>query len=126
MSDFKREAMNQRYKVLQAAKAQVAANISNYEASGDTDSAADEIQAYSNLESEEQNLVASYQRHLAPRPPAPPETEGEWRSKSPERMTEHDVDKIFSRSKYYTRDQWSDPTVAEGVRRGLIEVQNRK
>ena len=51
MADFKLQAAQQRFKVLAAAKQQVAANISRYEAENDLDSASDDIQAYSNLES---------------------------------------------------------------------------
>lgn len=128
--DFKAKAAQQRLKVLQAARQQVAANISRYEAEGDLDSAADEIQAYANLETEEQNLVNSYQRYQAASAPRQPEpiSDSEFLAMSPERMLQHPelVDRVFSKSKYYTPGQWSEPAVADGVRRGLAEIEKRK
>lgn len=128
--DFKTEAARQRLKVLAAAKAQVSANIARYESEGDMDSAADEIQAFSNLEAEEQNVVNSYQRYQAASAPRQPEaiSDSEFMAMSPERMLSHPelVDKIFSKSRYYSPDQWSQPEVAAGVRRGLAEIERRK
>ena len=128
--DFKTQAAQQRLKVLAAAKARVAANISTYEANGDVDSAADELQAYSNLESEEQNLINSYNRYVASNTPraARPMTDAEFTAMSPEQMMERPdaVDKIFSTSKYYTKDQWSDPKVVERMTAGVAEVQRRR
>ena len=130
MSDFKTEAARARLKVLSAAKMQLAANISRYEAEGDLDSASDEIQAYANLESEEQNLVNSYQRYQAASAPRQQEpiSDSEFLAMSPERMLENPqlVDKIFSKSKYYSKDQWQDPEVASRVRAGLAEIEKRK
>ena len=97
--DFKTVAARQRLKVLAAAKQQVSANIARYEAEGDTDSAADEIQAYANLESEETNLVSSFQRYQAASAPRQQEpiSDSEFLAMSPERMLEHPelVDRIF-------------------------------
>lgn len=130
MSDFKTEAARQRLKVLAAAKMQVSANIARYESEGDLDSAQDEIQAFANLESEEQNLVNSYQRYQAASAPrqSEPISDSEFLAMSPERMLEHPelVDKVFRKSRYYTEGQWSDPSVADGVRRGLAEIERRK
>lgn len=130
MSDFKTEAARQRLKVLAAAKMQVSANIARYESEGDLDSAQDEIQAFANLESEEQNLVNSYQRYQAASAPRQQEpiSDSEFMAMSPERMLEHPelVDKVFRKSRYYTEGQWSDPSVADGVRRGLAEIERRK
>lgn len=128
--DFKAQAAQQRLKVLQAARQQVAANISRYEAEGDLDSAADEIQAYANLENEERNLVNSYQRYQAQSAPRQPEpiSDSEFLAMSPERMLQHPelVDKIFQKSKLYTKGMWGEPEVADGVRRGLAEIERRK
>jgi hypothetical protein len=128
--DFKTEAARARLKVLAAAKAQVAANISRYESENDVASASDELQAYANLETEEQNLVNAYQRYQAQSAPRQPEpiSDSEFMAMSPERMLQHPelVDKIFSKSRYYTPDQWSQPAVADGVRRGLAEIERRK
>ena len=130
MSDFKTEAARARLKVLSAAKQQVSANIARYESEGDLDSASDEIQAYANLESEEQNLVNSYQRYQAASAPrqSEPISDSEFLAMSPERMLENPqlVDKIFSKSKYYSKDQWQDPEVASRVRAGLAEIEKRK
>jgi hypothetical protein len=128
--DFKARAAEQRLKVLSAAKSQVAANIALYESNGDLDSAADELQAYANLETEENNLVSSYQRHVArnaPRDPGPI-SDTEFMAMSPERMLQHPetVDRIFSKSKYYSKDQWGDPEVAGRVRAGMAAVEQRK
>jgi hypothetical protein len=128
--DFKTQAARQRLKVLAAAKQQVAANISRYEAEGDTDSAADEIQAYANLESEETNLVSSFQRYQAQSAPRQQEpiSDSEFMAMSPERMLQHPelVDRIFQKSKLYTKGMWGEPEVADGVRRGLAEIEKRK
>jgi hypothetical protein len=107
--DFKAQAAQQRLKVLQAARQQVAANISRYEAEGDLDSAADEMQAYANLETEENNLISSYQRHVARNTPREPAaiSDSEFLAMAPERMLDHPelVDRVFSKSKYYSPDQ---------------------
>lgn len=128
--DFKLQAAQQRLKVLQAAKQQVAANISRYEAEGDLDSASDEIQAFSNLESEEQNLVNSYQRYQAASAPRQPEpiSNSEFLAMSPERMLQHPelVDRVFSKSKYYTPGMWGEPEVRQRVNAGLAEIEKRK
>lgn len=128
--DFKTQAARQRLKILAAAKQQVSANIARYEAEGDTDSAADEIQAYANLESEETNLVSSFQRYQAASAPrqSEPISDSEFMAMSPERMLQHPelVDRIFQKSKLYTPGQWSEPAVADGVRRGLAEIERRK
>ena len=130
MADFKQQAAEQRLKVLRAAKAQVAADLARYEADGDLDMAANEIQAFSNLESEEQNLINSYNRYVASNTPraARPMTDAEFTAMSPEQMMEHPeaVDRLFSKSKYYSPDQWSDPKVVERMTAGVAEVQRRK
>ncbi len=130
MADFKLQAAQQRLKVLAAAKQQVAANISRYEAENDLDSASDEIQAYSNLEFEEQNLIGSFQRYQAASAPrqSEPISDSEFMAMSPERMLEHPelVDRIFQKSKLYTKGMWGEPEVADGVRRGLAEIEKRK
>ena len=86
--DFKATAARQRLKILAAAKAQVSANIARYESEGDVDSASDEIQAYSNLEFEEQNLIGSFQRYQAASAPrqSEPISDSEFLAMSPERM----------------------------------------
>jgi hypothetical protein len=130
MADFKAQAAEQRLKVLRAARQQVAANIASYEANGDVDSAADEIQTFANLETEEQNLINSYRRYEAqnaPRQPGPI-SDNEFMAMSPENMLRHPetIDRIFSKSKYYSKDQWSDPEVAQRVRDGMAEIERRK
>ena len=128
--DFKAKAVEARLKILTAAKAQVSANYSRYEAEGDLDSAADEAQAYANLETEEQNLVNSYQRQVAQSMPRQPVqvSDSEFLAMSPERMLQHPelVDRIFQKSKLYTKGMWGEPEVADGVRRGLAESERRK
>jgi hypothetical protein len=130
MADFKLQAAQARLKVLAAAKAQVAANISRYESENDLESAADEVQVFSNLESEESNLISSFQRYQAASAPrqVEPISDSEFLAMSPERMLENPqlVDKIFSKSKYYSKDQWQDPEVASRVRAGLAEIEKRK
>lgn len=130
MADFKLQAAQARLKILAAAKAQVAANISRYEAENDLESAADEVQAFSNLESEESNLISSFERYQAASAPRQPEpiSDSEFMAMSPERMLEHPelVDRIFSKSRLYTKGMWSEPEVADGVRRGLAEIERRK
>jgi hypothetical protein len=41
-------------------------------------------------------------------------------------MTGEDIDRIFSKSKYYTKNQWADPDVAARVQAGMSEVQRRR
>jgi hypothetical protein len=130
MADFKLQAAQQRLKVLAAAKQQVLANVSRYESENDLDSASDELQAFSNLEAEEQNLISAYQRYQqqsAPRQPEPI-SDSEFLAMSPEKMLQHPelVDRIFQKSKMWTKGMWGEPEVADGVRRGLAEIERRK
>ena len=130
MTDFKLQAAQARLKVLAAAKAQVSANIARYESENDLESAADEVQTFSNLESEESNLISSFQRYQAAGAPRQPEpiSDSEFLAMSPERMLQHPelVDRIFQKSKLYTKGMWGEPEVADGVRRGLAEIEKRK
>lgn len=88
------------------------------------------MQAYANLETEENNLISSYQRHVARNRPreAAAISDSEFLAMAPERMLDHPelVDRVFSKSKYYSPDQWNDPEVAQRVRAGMAEVIARR
>jgi hypothetical protein len=47
-------------------------------------------------------------------------TDAEFQAMSPEKMAKHPeaVERIFSKSKYYSRDMWNDPVVQQRVREG--------
>ena len=41
-------------------------------------------------------------------------------------MTGEDVDRIFSKSKYYDPNQWNDPEVSSRINAGVREVERRR
>ncbi len=129
MSDFYDEAARQRYATLEAAKARVVANLEEYRAIGDEASAAEELQTLATLNDQQQSLRRLHQQYNAQRnPPQQEMSDAEFVAMSPERMAQNPaaIDRIFSKSKYYTPNQWSDPEVAKRAQAGVAEVERRR
>lgn len=130
MSDFYEDAAMLRYRTLEAAKAQCQADLARYQAAGDEYAAAEELQTLATLNDQVtslQRLHNQYRQQMNP-PSQATMTDSEFMALSPERMAQHPeaIDRLFSKSKYYSPDQWSDPKVQGLVRAGMDEVQRRR
>ncbi len=126
MSDFYEDAAKKRYAILEAAKARCIANLEEHRAIGNDMDAQEEIQTLATLNDQMASLQRLHQQYHEARNPVRHEmTEKEWEAMSPEQMRHHPeaIDQIFAKSKYYTKDQWSDPEVARRVRAGLQQVE---
>ncbi|WP_316200804.1 MULTISPECIES: hypothetical protein [unclassified Bradyrhizobium] len=71
--------------------------------------------------------VDHYVRQNTP-PQQQPMTDAEFMAMSPERMQQHPeaLNRIFSKSKYYDKQMWSDPDVVRRVSDGVAEVERRR
>jgi hypothetical protein len=121
MADFNDEAARHRGKQLIAARAQAAAHLAQAEACGDVEYAAEKIQEIANIDAEGESLNRlhqSYVQHRNP-PPQAPESEAEFVSRSPERMSYADVQRMTAKSKY---GAVSD----QDMQRGIAELARRK
>jgi hypothetical protein len=107
--------------------AQISANIARAQADGDEYAMKEQIEGYAAAQSRRRDLMAAYNEHMQRQTPqAAASTEAEFLARSPERMNGEDVDRIFSKSKYYSKGQWQDPEINARVMAGVREVQARK
>jgi hypothetical protein len=81
-------------------------------------------QTIADIDAQGENLNRLYEQEMRRRnPPAQvPETEGEFQSRAPERMTYVDTIRIMGKSKY----RLSPEQEAENLRQGVAELQRRK
>jgi len=118
--DFYVEAAKQRLETLEAAKMRAMADLAEQKACNDTYGAAETVQTIATLEDQRQSLLRLHQQHVQSMnpPPPPPETDQEWLSKPPEKMTYNDVAKIAGRSRHGFDDA--------AFRAGIQEVARRR
>lgn len=126
--DFYLEAAQEQFNELAADRADIDAGLLRCNANGDSHSAKELIQTRATINRQMRDLQAEYDAHVASQQPqqGPPMNDQEFMARSPERMTGEDVDRIFSKSRYYSKDQWSDPEVARRVQAGMREVEARR
>jgi hypothetical protein len=125
--DFFISAAQKRAQEIDCDVAEMQAGLARCRADGDTHTATQLIQGLANAKAERRNLESTYAEYTASqRPQQAPGTEAEFMARAPERMTGEDLDRVFSKSKYYTKGQWADPEIAARVNAGCAEVQRRK
>lgn len=126
-TDFFVEVAQQRAQELTADLAEMEAALLRARSEGDEHSARQLIQGIANGRAERRNLEVTYNEYVVSQAPRHEVTsDAEFLARAPERMTGEDIDRIFSKSKYYTKNQWADPDVAARVQAGMSEVQRRR
>ena len=131
MNDFLFKSANSRLGIIDAAQRRLGADLAEAQQYGNTTEAGEIIQQMANLEAEKRNMQQLKDDYMRGQQPNDEEvSEAEFMAMTPKQMKRHPqagalVDRIFSKSKYYTPDQWSDPKVQKGVRDGLAEVDRR-
>jgi hypothetical protein len=126
--DFYTRTLNAQIGNLRDARRTIMNEVERYKRMNDHEGAAEYAQDIANLDAQERAIVDLHNRHVAQNQPAAPLTDAEFMALSPERMAQHPeaVDRIFSKSKYYDKNQWSDPNVQRLVREGVAEAQRRR
>jgi hypothetical protein len=125
---FEQEVAEHSLAQIRAQRAQAQAYFVQYQADGDINGAAEMASAIAELDDKAGSVTRLYQREVQSRQPrqAPAGTEAEFLARSPENMTGQDVDRIFSKSKYYTPGQWAEPEVRARIIAGEQEVARRR
>ena len=113
-------AAEQQMRTLNAVRSRIQADLAEARAYGDPAAIGSEIQALANNDQQIQALSNLAERHARSQQPQyqAPQTEREWREKSPERMDYNDVAAIAAKSKYGFDDA--------KFREGIAEVQRRR
>jgi hypothetical protein len=126
--DFFISAAQKRASEIDADLLEMQGGLARAKADNDTHTATQLIQGLANAKAERRNLEATYNEYVASQQPRQqaPGTEAEFMARAPERMTGEDLDRVFSKSKYYSKGQWADPEIAARVNAGWAEVQRRK
>lgn len=126
--DFFLQAAQQRAAEIDADVAELNSGLARARLDGDDYSARQLVQSLANAKAERRNLEATYNEYVQSQQPRQeaPTSDAEFMARAPERMTGEDLDRVMSKSKYYSKDMWSDPEVAARVNAGVLEVQRRR
>src|SRR5262245_7014908 len=116
--DFYEYAARQRLQEISAQRAQALADLEQYKASADYQSAASSVQQIANLDAESRNIAALHQQYVASQtPPQQPELTREERFAKPlDRMDYFDVWDLV-------KDHGAD---LEKFKEGIVEVARRR
>ena len=135
MTDYYLEQLKHRVAEIDADLQQVNAGLAKAKVEGNDYAARELIQSYADIVAQRRNLEVAaneYARSIQPQE-VQPLTDAEFMAMSPERMAQlasqgntEAIDRIFSKSIHYTKDQWSDPEVQRRVRAGVNEVARRR
>jgi len=127
MADYFLERMAKQIEETDATLLEIQAGLARAKAQGNDYEVDELLKGYAAAKSQRRDLeMTANEYYQAINKPTPIVTEGERRERSPERMDASDVDYIFSKSKYYSRDMWNNPDIAQRVQQGIAEVQRRK
>lgn len=127
VDDFDNAAVRRTQLRFQAKQQQLLSDYNTHKANGDEFGADETIDRLNALEAEAAAFQRNQQRYQQ-QPQQVPLTDAEVQALSPERLSQHPeaIDRIFSKSKYYTPGQWSEPEIARRVKQGWDEVQRRR
>jgi hypothetical protein len=117
------QAMDQRLLKLNAERLRWQANLAEYRAEGNEEGIGVSLATLAEVNRHEKELRELADDHIASINKANEReemTDAEFLAMSPEKMAKHPeaVERIFSKSKYYSRDMWNDPVVQQRVREG--------
>ena len=127
--DFYLRTAREQYKVLQTQIQKCEAELAEHEANGDEYEPRQLMGDRSVLRAAQAALEHDYNERVRKLNHREPEmTDAEFVAMSPERMAQNPVavDRIFSKSKYYTPNQWADPEVAKRTAAGVQGVIRRE
>ena len=129
MADYYLERMAKQIEEVDADLLEIQAGLARAKAEGNDYSVDSLLKGYATARATRRDLEAAANEYHAAlnRPAAPPMTDAEFMAMSPERMMQNPecLNKIFEKSKHYTKEMWSDPEVQRRVQAGLAEVQRR-
>ena len=116
------QAMDHRLHRINAERLRWQANLAEHRADGNEDGIGESLAHLAEVnrhESELRQLADDHIRASAPKE-AETMTDAEFEAMSPEKMMKHPeaIERIFAKSKYYSRDMWNDPVVQARVREG--------
>jgi hypothetical protein len=134
-SHFRKELAINQGKALKARLKRLEAEFAEYEDMGlsEDPGALNILEQITDIEAKGAALTRLWKQEEARNRPRAKMTEAEFLSMSPEEMKRRAdmgdceaIDRIFSKSKYYDKDQWSDPDVRQRVFDAVQEIQLRK
>ena len=128
MADYYLERTTKQIEEADATLLEIQAGLARAKAEGN-DFAVDELlKGYAAARSQKRDLeMAANEHYQSLNRAAVPMTDAEFMAMSPKRMLQNPecLNKIFEKSKHYSKDMWSDPEVQRRVQAGLAEVQRR-
>jgi len=128
MADYYLERTTKQIEEADATLLEIQAGLARAKAEGN-DFAVDELlKGYAAARSQKRDLeMAANEHYQSLNRAAVPMTDAEFMAMSPERMLQNPecLNKIFEKSKHYSKDMWADPEVQRRVQAGLAEVQRR-
>jgi hypothetical protein len=122
MNDFYDASARKRYQVLEAAKARAIANLEEYRATGDEDSAAEELQTLATINDQQASLQRLHQQYHQQMQPPPAPRPDSWREKRTDEMTPQDVINMIQQGD----GKHSKTMSAEDYWRGYQKLQQAK
>ena len=117
------EGAKQQFRTIAAARRRAEADLADYQSENNTAGIAEELQTIANLDQATQNLTSLARRYAAANQPPPAPHPDAWKEKRVEEMTPADAMRMINETSRYGKDlDFTDPY----VRRGFVELQNRK